>query len=192
MSELQASNKHSPFIPVFFPLGRKTHLPNSVKREGELRASLPTRPPMGRPVGWSGRNKAHCLKCEGRLPKAWKDQSAARTQAWKPEEKEFGQWTQRGKRRILCSLQLSSQSVKQRWTKQAQGNRAALEGPLERWPLQRPTAPPSNPASVSSFTQPWNDLGVWLQQMACVCQIHSVPPNYFENFACCGQKSPKG
>ena len=162
MSELQAANKHSPFIPVFFLLGRSTHLPNSVKCEGQLWAWLPHSPSSGEACWVKQAEWSLLLKCEGRLPKGWRDQSAPRTQAWKPEEK--GIWTvdPKEKREGFCVYSACPwQSETQRWTEQAGGQSCNTGSPREVTP------PPllverGSPAVLGSFAQPRDDLGVWL------------------------------
>lgn len=96
MSELQASNKHGPLVPVLSPLGRKTHLPKSLKCEGKLPASL-----RHSPSSLQAFDRTACLVKQGKwslMPGVWRKvvQGLGRSVsnqdgAWQSEER--GVWT---------------------------------------------------------------------------------------------------
>lgn len=204
MSELQASNRHGPSVPVLLLLGRKTHLPKSLKCEGKLLASLPCLA-----SSLQAFDRAACLGKQGKwslMPGVWRKvvQGLGRSVsnqdgASLPEGN--GVWTAGWKeeKRTLYLLWLSltisdsemKGTVRRRQSLSAKGALGAESPvPLPHALLTESLSPATLPWQAN-FTQPWNDLGVWLQLEACVCQIHSTSAQLVWKFCLVWAEAPK-
>lgn len=203
MSELQASNKHGPLVPVLSPLGRKTHLPKSLKCEGKLPASLRHSPSSPQAF-----DRAACLVKQGKwslMPGVWRKvvQSLGRSVsnqdgAWQPEER--GVWTAgcREQERTLYllrpSLTISDSemkgTVRRRQSLSAKGaltSESLMPPPSSLNPSpQQPCL--CKPASHSLDMIRESGFNWW----HIFAKFIPLLPSDFEKFAQCGQKPPNG
>lgn len=185
--------------PSAFTVGKKNSL--TKLSEAWRQASGPA-PPLplqwGRSTGESRWNEVWCLKCEERLSKAWKDQSATRTRTWKPEGKGVWMADPREKGRTLYLLQLSLTISDSEVKRTVRGRQSHSRGsPGEVRPSTPPpslwNAAPHQPCLCKAASHSLEMIGEsdfnWWHVFA---KFNPLPLNYFENFASHGQKPQKG